>query len=106
MIRIGGKQREESRGRVRRVAYRDVQFIRGHHFQRRISILPPELVPDHGDFNGVAWPGGVLDAGDYARCRQEQDHNNEDRNDRPREFHLSASVNLRRLAPVARPLSS
>ena len=62
VIRVRGKQGEKGRGRVRRVAYRDVQFIRGHHSERRISILPPELVPDHGDFNRVARPGGVLDA--------------------------------------------
>jgi hypothetical protein len=53
----GGKQREEGRRRVRRVTYRDVQFIRGHHFQRRISIFTPVLVSDNGDFNGVAWSG-------------------------------------------------
>jgi hypothetical protein len=29
------------------------------------------------------WPRGVLDPSDYARCRQKQDHNNQDRNDRP-----------------------
>src|ERR1700731_4623946 len=67
VIRICGKQREESRGRVRRVAYRDVQFIRGHYFKRWISILPPELVPDYGDFQRIAWAGGVLDARDYTR---------------------------------------
>src|ERR1700676_1596863 len=31
VVRIRGKQREKSRGRVRRVAYWDVQFIRGHY---------------------------------------------------------------------------
>ena len=102
MIRVRGKQREHSGCRVCRVAYRDVQLICSYHFQRWISILPPILVPDHSDVYSVGRLFDVLDAGDDTRCRQEQDHNDENGNDRPRKFHLDASINLRGLTPVIR----
>src|SRR5580693_3840644 len=87
---------------MRRVAYGNVQLIRSHHLQRRISILPPELMPNDGDLDGVARTDRVLDTGNYARSRQKQDHHNENRNDRPRQFQLSAAINLRGFASIGR----
>src|ERR1700725_8498 len=103
MIGIGRKQRKERRSWVRGIADRDVQLISGYNFQRRVSIFPPELVSDDGNFESIARLRGVLNACDYARCRQEENHHNEGWNDRPREFQLTASVNLCWFAPLVRP---
>jgi len=71
VIGIRGKEREKGRSRMRRVAYRDVQFIRGQNLQRWISILPPVLVPDHRDFNRTTGRRRCLDRNNDARRRQE-----------------------------------
>src|SRR6202044_2546092 len=53
VVGVRRKQCKKSGGSMCRVAYRNVQFIRSYDFERRISILPPELVPDDGDLNGI-----------------------------------------------------
>ena len=100
VVRIGGKQRKKRGRGMRRVADRNVQFIRRNHFEIRVAILPPILVADHSDFDGAAWRLRVLNAGDHPRRRQEQNHDNQYRNHGPRQFDLSASVNLRGLAAI------
>src|SRR5580658_11385901 len=60
VICVRGQQSKKGRRWMCRVAYGNVQFIRCHHLQRRVSVFPPELMPDDGDFDGVAGFGGVL----------------------------------------------
>ncbi len=102
MIGVRGEQREKGRRRMRRIAYRNVQFIGGDHFERWISILPPELVPDDGDFNRVCRRLRILNAADYAGRRQEQDDDDENGNDRPGELQLRASIDLGGLLSLRR----
>src|SRR5580658_9667612 len=60
VIRVRGKQSKEGGRWMCRVAYGNMQLIRRHYLQRRISIFPPELVPDDGDFDGTVGLGRVL----------------------------------------------
>src|SRR6185503_3277545 len=65
--------------------------------------LPPELVPDHDDVEGILRLRRVLDARDHAGGRQKQRHDDQYGNDRPRELHLVAAVHLRRFGAVVVP---
>src|SRR5271165_2340346 len=89
---------------MRRIAHGNVQFVCSHNLQRRIPIFPPELMSDHGDFNGAIRLGRVLDTGNYARSRQKEDDHNENRHYGPRQFQLSAAVYLRGFASIGRLL--
>jgi hypothetical protein len=73
VIRVRGKQRQESRGGVCRVTYRYVEFIRSYNVEAWVSILPPILMADDSDFEGIMRFGGVLNVRNDSRCRQEQD---------------------------------
>src|SRR5580693_1272845 len=100
VIRIRRKQSDEGRGRMLRVADRNVQFIRSHDVQTWIAILPPKLMTDGDHFNCIARTGSLLDAADHSCRRHEQRHHDDHRNNRPCQFHLIAAVNLWRLATV------
>ena len=102
VIRVRGKESQDSRGRMRR-RLPECAVRSRNRSQRRIAIRPPKVVPDYGDVNGVAWLSTV-DAGDYTRRGQEQGNNNKNWNDRPSKLESSASVNLHRLAAVAADL--
>ena len=65
VIHVGGQQRDERRGRIRRVADRNMQFVGRDDVQPWIAILPPELVTDGDDLDGVRRPLCVLDGGDH-----------------------------------------
>jgi hypothetical protein len=72
VIRIRGKQRQESRTWVCRVTYRYVQFIRSYNVEAGVAILPPILMADDSDFEGIIRFGGFLNVRNYSGCRQEQ----------------------------------
>lgn len=99
VIRIRRQQRDQCRSRVVGVANRNMEFIRSHDSKARITILPPELVSDGDDFDGILGSRG-LDAGDYSRRCHEQGHNNEDGDNGPGELHLVAAVHLGRFASI------
>jgi len=72
VIRIRGKQREESRSWVSRITYRYVQFIRSHDIQSGVAILPPKLMTDDSDFDGIVRFRGFLNVRNHSDGRQEQ----------------------------------
>jgi hypothetical protein len=85
---------------MRRIAHRDVQLVRRDHAQRRVLELPPPLVADDADLDGVRGRRGGLDLEGGARRRRDQDEDDEDRHDGPRQLDRIAAVDLRRLASV------
>jgi hypothetical protein len=106
VIRIRGKQREESRCWVCGVTYWYVQFIRSHDVEAGVAILPPELMTDNSDFDSIIWFRGILHVRNDSCCGQEQNQDNQNRDYRPGCFYLGAAVNLRWLSLiVVSPLS-
>src|SRR4030081_434838 len=71
VIRVCGKQRDKSRGRIGRVTHGHMEFVSGHDLQTRIAVLPPELVAYGNYSNRVARLGSLLDTGDHTRRGQE-----------------------------------
>src|SRR5207302_11354630 len=53
VVRIGSQQLAESWLWMPGVAHRCVQFICGHHSKRRITVLPPKLMADGDNFDGI-----------------------------------------------------
>jgi hypothetical protein len=95
VIGISGKQREESWSGVCRVTYRYVQFICSHDVEAGVAKLPPKLMTDNSNFDGIMRFHGFLNVCYYSACRQEQNQDNQNRNYRPSCFYLGAAVNLR-----------
>src|SRR5215469_10233546 len=91
---------EERRRGMRRVAQRNVQFVRGHDAELGISELPPPLMPDHANQDRIRRARSGLHRIDRAYGRQDQNENDQDRNGSPGEFYWIAAVDLRGLAAV------
>ena len=89
-----------------RVTYGQMQFICRYHAQTLITIFPPELVADGRNCDRIARGRCFLNEGNYSCCRHEQCDHDENGNDRPRQFHLTAAVNLGRFSTVVIPLLS
>jgi hypothetical protein len=53
---------------------------------------------NHGDIHSARRFWSILNRVDYSRGGQEQDDDNQNRNDRPSQLNLRASVDLSRLA--------
>ena len=100
VVRIRRQQRDQCRNRVVGVAHRNMEFIRSHDSERRVSVLPPELVSDGDDFDDILRSSGLLNAGNYSRRCHEQRHNNEDGDHGPGELHLVAAIHLGRFASI------
>ena len=100
VIGIGGKQRQECRRWMGRIAHRYMQFVCGNDVQLRIAIFPPILMPDHGHLERSGRTVRVLNRHDHTRGREEQGHNDENGNYGPSQFHLRAPVDLRGLTAV------
>src|SRR5579862_8202287 len=94
VIGVSRKQGQERRSRIRGIAHRDVQLIRGNDPQLRVAKLPPVLVSDGGDLDGARGLGSILNGMENSRRSQEQHDNYEDGNDRPGQLNLRASVYL------------
>src|SRR5580704_17846186 len=89
---------------MRWIADRYVQLVRRKHAKNWVPKLPPELMANSRDFHSCRWFRSVLYSMDHASRRPKQNDHDQNWNDGPREFNLSASVYLRRLAPrFARP---
>src|SRR5260370_6191235 len=71
VIGVGGQQSYEGRCWMFRVAYRDMQLVRGHNVQPWITILPPKLAPNGNHLNGVCGSRGLLHGGNHSHCRHE-----------------------------------
>ena len=96
MVRISRRQRQIRRRRLRRIADRNVQLIRGNNPQLWIAILPPELVPDHRHIQRAGRFRCSLRLQNHSRGRKKKHHHNQDRDHRPRKLDLIASVDLGR----------
>ena len=94
VVGIGGKQLSGMSAWDGRIADRHVQLVGRDDAESGIAILPPELVTDDGHFDGIGGLRGVLNGVDDAGRRQEQGNDDENRNDRPGQLHLGASVDL------------
>ena len=70
VVGVGGQQLQERRSRPRRIAHRNVQLVGRDDAERRIAVLPPELMPDDRDFEGGRRLWRVLDRVNHARRRQ------------------------------------
>src|SRR6202040_3307980 len=80
----------------------NMQFVRGNDAERRVTELPPELMPDDGDFHRRGRFRSILNRVDHTRRSQKQNNDDQDRYDSPRQFDLGASIYLSRLAPSIR----
>src|SRR5262245_35093653 len=74
-----------------------MELVGGDDPEFRVADLPTPLIADDGDLERVRRLGATLDAPDVSGGDQEQDHDDEKRNDRPRQLDLCAAVDLRRL---------
>src|ERR1700730_14332374 len=83
-----------------RVTYGHMQFICCYHAQIWVTIFPPELMSDCCNRDRVAGRRCFLNNGNYSSCRHEQCDDDEDRDDRPCQFHLMAPVHLGRFPTV------
>src|SRR6266702_5209378 len=85
-----------------------MKFVCSNNPVFRILELPPKLMADHGDVKGRPWLWCVLNReNDPGGCEKENNHDQK-RNYCPRQFDLSAAVDLRRLAHrvgISRPKS-
>src|ERR1700690_1979577 len=81
-----------------RIADRDVQFVGGDDSQLRIAKLPPVLMSNDSDRYSARRLWSTLNRVDPSRGGQKQDDHNQNRNDRPGQLNLRASVHLRRFA--------
>ncbi len=75
----------------------DVNLIGGDDVEEGITDLPPELMADDGDMEGVFGLAGVFDTPDAARGDAGDNKDDEDGDDGPSGFDLIAAVDLRRL---------
>src|SRR5712675_280170 len=98
VISVGGKQFQECRCGMNRIAHRNVQFVGRHDAERWISELPPELVTDGGDLHGCRGFRSILDGMNNAGGSQKQNDYDQSRNDGPGQFNLCTPVYLSRLA--------
>src|ERR1700745_1161650 len=86
-----------------RVTYWHMQFICGYNTQIRVTILPPELVPDRRNCDRITRRWRFLNDGNHSCRRHEQCNDNENGDDRPCQFHLVAAVYLRRFSAIVTP---
>src|SRR5712671_7728717 len=85
-----------------RVADRNVQFVSRYDAERRISELPPELMPYRGDLECCRRFRSILDRVNHASASQKQNDNDQNRNDGPGKLDLGAAIYLGRLALIIR----
>src|ERR1700680_1799847 len=81
---------------------RNVQLVRGHDAESRVTDLPPELMPNDSDFHRRGRFLSILDRVDHTSRSQKQNNDDQNRYDCPRQFDLGASIYLSRLAPSIR----
>src|SRR6267142_2965161 len=98
VIRVGGKQFQECRCGMSGVTHGDMEFVRGDDPETGIPEFPPELMPDCGHLHPARGLRRILNRMNHTRRRKEQYNHDQNRNDRPCELDLRASVHLRRLA--------
>ncbi len=97
---VGGCQLEKCwRGR-RRNAHRNVQFVGGRHLKTGITDFPPELMTHDGYVESGLGFGRILNIKNNARSREKQDGDDQDGDDRPREFDLGAAKDLWRFTAI------
>src|SRR5262249_14734049 len=94
VVGVGRQQRQEGRSESQRIAHRNVQLVGRDDTERRVAVLPPELVPHHRDFDGCGGLRCVLNRVNHASRRGEEDEDDQDRHDRPGQFDLGAAVHL------------
>src|SRR5882672_8942777 len=76
VVRVSGKQFQESGRRTRGIADRNMQFVRSNHSETGVSKFPPELMAYDGDFNRFLRLAGILYGMDDAgRGHEEHQHN-------------------------------
>src|SRR5664279_6001380 len=100
VVGIGRKQRDMRGSGIPWIADRYMQLIRSDETLLRVLKLPPELVANRRDLGRAGRETGVFNGVNHARCRKEQHHHNDDRNDGPGEFHLVAAIDLCGLTAV------
>src|SRR5580704_146876 len=93
MVGIRGKQCDKGGCGMCRVASRDVKFVCSDHTKIWIAKLPPELMTDGNDFDGLWRLFGLLDAMDYTSSGQKKYEHDKHRNHRPGKLYLVAAVN-------------
>ena len=100
VIRVRGEKFQERWRRIRRIADRDVKFVRGDDAEIGIAELPPELMANRGDVDCARRRRCVLNLRDHTRGGKEQHDDDQDRNHSPREFDLIAAVDLSGLVRI------
>ena len=81
-----------------RIAYGNVQFVRGNDPQLGIAKFPPVLMPNHGDLYSAGRLWSILNGMDDSGSGQEQHDDDQDWNDCPGQLNLRAPIYLSRLA--------
>lgn len=102
VVGIGGNQFDEGGRPVCRVTHRNVELVGGDDAERRIAELPPELMTSGRDFDCAWGRDRLLNGVNDARGSKEEYQDDEDRDNRPRQLHLIAAIDLGRLAPILR----
>ena len=72
-----------------------MRFVCSNNPVLRVLELPPELMTDHCDFEGIMRFRGILNIRNDSACRQKQNQDNQNRNYRPGCLYLGTAVNLR-----------
>ena len=76
---ISRLQRQEGRSALGWFTDRHMQLIGGDNAELGVANLPPPLVTDHSDIERVGGPRGILYVGNRARCDQNEDKDDQDR---------------------------
>src|SRR5580692_3191791 len=100
VVRIRGKQGDEGGRGVRRITRRHMELVCRDDAKSGITKLPPELMTDRDNVDGLWGLARLLDGMDYTSGGKEQYQHDERRNHRPGKFYLVATVNWWRFTAV------
>ncbi len=100
MVCVGREEFDESGSRMGAIADGNVEFVGGDDAEGGVAELPPKLMTDSGDIEGVRGRNRVLNGLNDTSGGKEKDQDDEHGHNGPSQFHLVAAVNLRRLAII------
>src|SRR5258707_153565 len=97
VVGIDRKQLQKRWCRMTGITHWDVQFVGCDDPELRIAKLPPVLMSNRGDLYSSRRFRSILNRVDHSGGGQIQDDHNENRDNRPRQLNLRASIYLSRL---------
>src|SRR5215475_5567689 len=97
VIGISGKQPQERRCRMGGIVDGNVELVGGDDAKLWVTVFPPKLMADYGNFHGVRRLRSILHGVEHPCRRQEQYDHNQNGDNRPGQFDLRTSIHLCRL---------